>query len=391
MLPSPASKRTTRPTSMFSFKVTFRSSTAALWSSTAASPLFATESARSWTTATKPSDLATKSVSHFSSTMAATVPAWVMATAPWAFSRPVRSAALPRPFSRSHFTAASKSPSFSCSARFASIIPAPVDWRRVWTSLAVNSAISSLLLGVGGAGRCGVDVSHGLADGLGLDLARFGLDVPLGPDCFSLDRLGRRVLDRRRRCVLGCGGRLGLGRGRGLVRRGVRPGLRFGLGLQDGLLASGSDAGLAFAGGLGGQASRLGLLRGDLRLLVGCAGRGRAAVAALAGGDEPALVDRVGDDATHQRPRPDGVVVAGNHVLDDVGIAVGVDHCDHRDAELVGLGDRDVLLLRVQDEHRLGQLLHVPDALEVALELLELAGDDQRFLLGHGVELAGVA
>ena len=52
---------------------------------------------------------------------------------------------------------------------------------------------------------------------------------------------------------------------------------------------------------------------------------------------------------------------------------------------------RDVLLLRVEDEHRVGQLLHVADAAEVALELLELAAEEERFLLGHGVELAGVA
>ena len=81
----------------------------------------------------------------------------------------------------------------------------------------------------------------------------------------------------------------------------------------------------------------------------------------------------------------------GIGVLDDVGIAVGVDDGDDRDPELVGLGDGDVLLLGVEDEHGVGALAHVADAAEVALQLLELAAEQQRFLLGHGLELAGAA
>ena len=79
----------------------------------------------------------------------------------------------------------------------------------------------------------------------------------------------------------------------------------------------------------------------------------------------------------------------GIEVLDDVGVAVGVDDGDDRDAELVGLGDGDVLLLGVEHEHRVGTAAHVADAAEVALQLLELAAEEQRFLLGHRVELAG--
>ena len=50
-----------------------------------------------------------------------------------------------------------------------------------------------------------------------------------------------------------------------------------------------------------------------------------------------------------------------------------------------------MLLLRVQDEHGIGEALHLGDAPEVALELLELAAEEQGFLLGHGFELAGGA
>ena len=130
---------------------------------------------------------------------------------------------------------------------------------------------------------------------------------------------------------------------------------------------------------------------GDCGLLARrCAGGGRRRrAAAPAGGDEATLLDGVGDDAAHERAGADGVVVAGDDVLDDVGVAVGVDDGDDRDAELVGLGDGDVLLLRVEDEDGVGQLLHAADAAEVALELLELAAEQERFLLGHGLELAG--
>ena len=69
--------------------------------------------------------------------MAPTLPSTTTATAPWVFSRSPSLTTLARPFSRSHWAAASMSPSFASSAFLASIIPAPVAWRRAWTSLAV--------------------------------------------------------------------------------------------------------------------------------------------------------------------------------------------------------------------------------------------------------------
>ena len=78
-------------------------------------------------------------------------------------------------------------------------------------------------------------------------------------------------------------------------------------------------------------------------------------------------------------------------MLNHVRVAVGVDHSDHRDAELVGLGHRYVLLDGVKHEDSVGQTLHMLDAAEVPLELLELARQQQRLFLGHSLELAGVA
>ena len=50
-----------------------------------------------------------------------------------------------------------------------------------------------------------------------------------------------------------------------------------------------------------------------------------------------------------------------------------------------------MLLLGVEHEDRLRQTLHVTYSPEVALQLGELSGDEQRLLLGHRLELAGVA
>src|SRR5581483_2881690 len=328
-LPSAASKRTTRPTEMFSFSDTLMSSTASDLDATASSPLSATNWASSSARLTNSGDLATKSVSLRSSTRAATLPERARATAPSELSRSERFTELARPRSRSSCAACSKSPAVSSSAFLASIIPAPVDWRRRCTSLAVNSAICLLLL------------FHFCWCGLGCG------------------RFGRRGL--------GCGRRLGL-----LLR----------------------EARLALLRLQGGLAASLGLLGCLGLLLLGSerrrAGRLRAARRGAARRHEPAFVDGVGDDPAHQAAGADGVVVARDHVLDEIGVAVGVDHGHDRQGQLVGLGDGDVLLLGVDDEHRIGEARHTADAAEVALQLLELTAEDERLLLGHGLEVARV-
>ncbi len=112
---------------MFSFSFTFMESSSSLRSSTASTPLAATRSASSVTKATNSSDLATKSVSDRSWTMATTLSAVPTATAPSEASRSARLAWLARPFSRSQVTALSMSPSFSSRPRLASSMPTPVS------------------------------------------------------------------------------------------------------------------------------------------------------------------------------------------------------------------------------------------------------------------------
>src|SRR5579884_1213101 len=326
--PSEESKRATRPSWMFSLRVTFNRSISSWRSETASSPLAATRRARSSTSSTKSVDLATKSVSHRSSTMAAALPTVSTATAPCVLSRSERLAELARPFSRSHWAAASASPSFSSRARLASIIPAPVAWRSACTSLAVKVAI--YCSSGAPADASGVAVSTGVSGALcpGADSAP--------PSAAGASRVAAR---RAARCWASAAAWRRASRWRSARRA--------------------SSSGSGGAGG-GGPPS---------------------------GAHHPAFLDRVGDHPAHESARADGVVVARDHVLDQIGVAVGVHHGDDRHAELVGLGDRDVLLLGVDDEDSVGQARHVADAAEVALQLLQLAREDQRLLLRHGLEV----
>ena len=80
------------------------------------------------------------------------------------------------------------------------------------------------------------------------------------------------------------------------------------------------------------------------------------------------LADRLGD----QRARADRIVVAGNHEIDPVRVAVGVDQADDRDPQAASLFDGDLLGLQVDHEHRVGHALHVLDAAEVRPQLRQI-------------------
>ena len=152
--------------------------------------------------------------------------------------------------------------------------------------------------------------------------------------------------------------RRGLGRGRSGGLRG-RSGVTLGL-ARGGLLGLLALALLLLAGG-----ALLGLLAG---LLLGL-----LAGALLLGPERrEALGDDVADRLRDDRAGLDRVVVARDHVVDPVRVAVRVDEADDRDPQALGLLDRDDLGLEVDDEHRVGRALHVLDAAEVGLELREV-------------------
>src|SRR6185437_10872107 len=74
-----------------------------------------------------------------------------------------------------------------------------------------------------------------------------------------------------------------------------------------------------------------------------------------------AFVGRVRDLGGKEADGAQGVIVAGDYVVDNGGIAVGVDDGDDRDAELAGFGDGDGFVVGVNDEDRVGKTLHVLD------------------------------
>ena len=68
------------------------------------------------------------------------------------------------------------------------------------------------------------------------------------------------------------------------------------------------------------------------------------------------------------------------------GVAVGVDERDDGDARALGLGDGDVLAPNVHDEQRAGDLGHLLDAADVAVELLDGRVELEGLFLGKARE-----
>src|SRR5690554_2565965 len=287
-------------------------------------------SSAAWATAlvklAKFSSLATKSVSELTSTSTALPAAWAAATRPSAATRSAFLSALARPDLRSASAAASMSPLFSVSAFLHSIMPAPVRSR---SSLTMDAVIS-----IGGPRIRGIR-AEGRAPAAGGWWRRQGL-----PAAMAATPGGAAALP-------GSAGGLGLVGGfaflGGLLRRAAR-GLRVGL----------DELVLAHDGGVG---------RGGL-----------------------ALEHRVGGGASVQLHGADGVVVARDRVVDQVGVVVGVDHGHHRDAELARFLDRDVLVADVDHEQRVGQAAEFLQAAQRSLELDALATQAQHLVLDQLVE-----
>ena len=82
----------------------------------------------------------------------------------------------------------------------------------------------------------------------------------------------------------------------------------------------------------------------------------------------------------------DGVVVARDGVVHQVGVVVGVHHGDDRDAELLGFLHGDVLVADVDHEQRVGQAVHFLDAAQRGQQLVALAAQAQHFVLDQLVE-----
>ena len=101
-----------------------------------------------------------------------------------------------------------------------------------------------------------------------------------------------------------------------------------------------------------------------------------------------AFQDRIGGGVCIQLHGADRIVVAGNGVIDQAWIVVGIDHGDHRNAELLGFLDGDVFMTDVDHEQRVRQAIHVLDAAEGLVEFFLLADQAQHLVLDQFLEAA---
>ena len=188
-------------------------------------------------------------------------------------------------------------------------------------------------------------------------------------------------------------GRRGLGgiRWRGLRRLGCRcllPGARLGL-LALELLGLPTSLFLSFL-----TRALLGLATSLFLSFLACPFLGLLAFALEPGAllllaeDVVPLRHHVADRPGNQGAGPDRVVVAGNHIVDPVGVAVGVDQADDGNAQALGLAHRDRLGLEVDHEYRVRQTLHVLDPAEVGPELLQVGQGGHALARGQQLELA---
>src|SRR6185312_15894236 len=143
---------------------------------------------------------------------------------------------------------------------------------------------------------------------------------------------------------------LGLDCGRGLADASAEGGVKvddfvlvncvFGgcFGNAGGLVDFGQDAVFIFA-----EEVRLGGERTDVFKLVG---------ERLVGDHGRAFERRVSNLRGEEADGAESVVVAGDHVVDNRRIAVGIDDRNNRDAELASFGDSDGFVVGVNDEDR---------------------------------------
>ncbi len=278
----------------------------------------------------------TGSVSQPTATIVPIPPSTRASTTPSVVSRSDRLPAAAIPFSRSSFCAASTSPPVSSSARLQSIIPAP-------------GQVAELL-------------DEARSDG-----AHAGSSVVAASGC-SRAPARRRARARLRRCL-----GVGSGSGTALPRRRARAPAA-----AVSAARSGADAGLreaSAAGSAAAAASSRPVARSPR-----AAPRRRRDV-------EPAAMPSAMTRTTRLQDA-DRVVVAGDHEVGVVGVAVRVHETDDRDVQPPCLAHRQLLLAQIDQEDGVGQPLHLGDPAEVDLELLELGEHADPLLGGEQLELA---
>src|SRR5690606_4591339 len=77
------------------------------------------------------------------------------------------------------------------------------------------------------------------------------------------------------------------------------------------------------------------------------------------------------------------VIVTRNDMLDAFGRMVGINHGHNGNTQRPGFGYGDLVIADVDHEQGVGQVVHVLDAADGLIKLVELTFEHQRFFLGH--------
>lgn len=100
------------------------------------------------------------------------------------------------------------------------------------------------------------------------------------------------------------------------------------------------------------------------------------------------LGDSLGHGVQDEPNRADGVIVAGDRVVDEVRVAVGVDDGDDGDVESAGFGDGVMFAFDIDDEHGLRMAVHGADAVQVLLQAGHLAAEHRLLLFDVIIDAA---
>src|SRR5688572_4672183 len=362
-------RRTVRFSPILAISARRRSSTvspldsfSALTASTLPAPADSAALATSLANPRNSSPRATKSVSLFTSTSTPVLPSadFSTTTTPSAATREAFLSALASPALRMFSAAASRSPLVSTSAFLHSIMPAPVRSRSCLTASAVIVITFPLVSrGHGSAAARATTTTAtagGRVTGAGTRAAGTGRGAARRIAAV-LESLGAvfRLRGNARNHRTAARGATGMGRATGADRR----------------------RRLGSASTLRTLLLRVALLV-ELDEFVFAHDHGRNLRLAFDHG--------VGDASGVQRDGAHGVVVARDDVVDFIGSAVGIDHRDHRDAELLGFVDGNVLVAHVDHEDHVRRRFHLLDAAEALLELVLLTAHHRGFFLATFAE-----
>ena len=78
-----------------------------------------------------------------------------------------------------------------------------------------------------------------------------------------------------------------------------------------------------------------------------------------------------------------GVIVSGDRITDLVWVGIRIDDCDRWNFEAKRFRHSDLFARGINDHHRVGELIHRTDPLEVASEFLRFATQSSQFLFTH--------